>query len=77
MAVLQLLLRMNIMWKQFSVAKATLESQMSVSQSVCPKNPLASQNCSYRPSSLLTIEPIWSSFASFKPFGLFQKVTFF
>ena len=43
----------------FSVAKATLESQMSV----CDRNPSASQNCSYRhrayqPLSLSTIEPI-------------------
>ena len=61
----------------------------NVCLSVHHKNPLASQNCSYqplslstiepinhqayRPSSLLTIEPIdlWSSFATFKPFGLF------
>ena len=45
----------------FSVAKATLESQMSVCPSVRNKNPSASQNHSYRayqPSSLSTIEPI-------------------
>ena len=42
----------------FSVAKATLELQMSVCPSVCPsvchRNPPASKNCSYRPSSLST-----------------------
>ena len=52
----------------FSVAEATLESQMSVCmsvrQSVClsvchkNKNPTASQNYSYQPSGLLTIKPI-------------------
>ena len=41
----------------FSVAKATLQSQMSVCLSVCHQNPSASQNCSYQPSSLSTIEP--------------------
>ena len=56
----------------------TLESQMSVRLSiclsVCHRNPSASQNCSYCPSSLSTIEPInlWSSFATFKPFSLFS-----
>ena len=43
----------------FSVSKVTLELQMSICrQSVCYKNPSASQNCSYRPMSLSTIEPI-------------------
>ena len=42
----------------FSVTKATLELQMSVCLSVCNKNPSASQNCSYWPSSVSTIEPI-------------------
>ena len=45
-----------------SVVKATLESQMSVRPSVClsicHRNPSASQNFSYLPSGLLTIEPI-------------------
>ena len=58
--------------------------------SVCHRNPSASLNCSYRPSSLSTIKPInhqayrpsslspiepinlWSSLATFKPFGLFN-----
>ena len=42
----------------FSVAKATLQSQMSVRPSVSHRNPSASQNCSCRPLSLSTIEPI-------------------
>ena len=69
----------------FSVAKTTLQSQMSVRLSVSPlPKPLSlselllltikpiNQNA-YRPSSLLTIKPInlSSSFATFKPFGLF------
>ena len=61
----------------FSVAKATLESPMSVHpsvcMSVCHRNPSASQNCSYQPLSLSTIEPIdhWayqpSSLSTIKP----------
>ena len=39
----------------FSAAKVTLQSQVSVCPSVHHRNPSASQNCSYRPSSLLTI----------------------
>ena len=78
---------------QFSVEKATLELQMSITplvrQSISHQNPLTSQNHSHQPSCLLTIEPIdhqayqpsslstiepidiLSSFATFKPFGLF------
>ena len=35
---------------------------------------ITSQSISHQPSSPLTIEPIdlWSSFATFKPFGLFD-----
>ena len=69
----------------FSVAKATLESQMSVRPSVrLLQKPLSLSelflsaiepidNRAYRPLSLLTIKPIdlWSSFATFKPFRLF------
>ena len=69
---------------QCSIAKATLESQMSVSLSQKPlslrNKPINHQ--AYWPSSLLTIEPInlfWSSFATFKPFELLSisNVTFF
>ena len=69
----------------FSVAKATLELQMSsVRLSVRPSvtetpqplriAPIGHQ--AYRPSSLSTIKPInlWSSFATFKPFGLFEGI---
>ena len=42
----------------FTFAKVTLELQMSIYQSVCHKNPSASQNCSYQPLSLSTIKPI-------------------
>ena len=74
-----------IKYPSFSVAKATLQLHMSVCLSVHRQNPSASQNCSYRPSSLSTIKPIdhqahWPSsglsysFATFKPFGLFNKI---
>ena len=64
----------------FSVVKATLQSQMSIRLSVSQsqKNPkplrIAPINHrAYWPSSLSIIKPInlWSSFATFKPFGLF------
>ena len=42
----------------FSVVKATLQLQMSFCLSVRNQNPSASQNCSYWPLSLSTIEPI-------------------
>ena len=51
-----------------SVAKATLQSQMSVRPSVCHRNPLASQNRSYQPSSLSTIVPI--NHQSYQPLSL-------
>ena len=60
----------------FSVAKATLELQLSVCLSICNRNPSASRNCSYRPSSLSTIEPIDhrayqpSTLPTIKPIGI-------
>ena len=71
--------------RSLSVAKATLQSQMSVCLSVSPlPKPLSLSELllstiepinhhAYRPSSLSTIKPInfSSSFATFKPFGLF------
>ena len=73
----------------FSVAKATLESQMSVCQSVRNKNPSASQNWSYWLLSLSTIKSIdylaywplylsaiWPAFATSKPFCLVSLFPF-
>ena len=64
----------------FSVAKATLEMQMSVHLSVCQsvshKNPSAAQNHACQPNlSLLAIMPVQPpdlcpAFATFKPFWL-------
>ena len=67
MAVLQLLLRMNIMWKQFSVAYQPL--------SLSTIGPISHQ--AYQPSSLLTIKPINHpayQASSLSTFGLLSRL---
>ena len=75
-------LLMHVSISYFSVAKATLELQMSVCLSVHNQNPSASQNWAYLPVASLNcaywslcLSAIWSSFATSKPFGLFGYVS--